>query len=951
MLDALEIRLLGPFEVLHGGGSASVSGSKRHCLLALLALRRGRVVPVDALIEALWGEELPDAPRNALQHHVARLRAVLGQEALVATPDGYALRQANVDALRFEELLADARVALREDDARAGADAVAFALSLWRGPALHGLTETPWFEAEARRLEALRVDALEEQFEAALALGEHREIVSALRAALDDDPFRERLWGQLMLALYRSGRQANALEAFHEARRALAEELGLEPGPDLRRLQEAILSQDPAIAPVFVVPRRGGNLPRPITSFVGRKQELTHVVDLLRNHRLVTVTGPPGIGKTRFALEVVRSLEAELGDGAWLVELARGGGQADVARLVASAVGARGPDPLARVLARLRGSAAILVLDACEYMLEEAARVAAAVLDACANVRVLATSREVLHVAGEVRVALSPLSLPDRQSPDAANSPAVQLFAQRAQAARPGFELTPEVAALVGEIARQVDGLPLAIELTAARVNVLGLPELLGVVSRERAASDHETALHGLMEWSYDLLHTDEKTLLHAVAAHRGGASLRSLVAVVADPELDEAMVTYLLGTLVDKSIISVSFPEEEARYDLLDAVRDYVLERLRESGSLAATRKAHAAHFATLADAARTELGGPDWLRWMMRLELELGNLWAALAFARDTSDALVAARLGVGLGWYFGFADRVSEGRAFLETAVEVAATAPLALRVELLAFLCYLATEDDDLEAAVATGEHGLAIAAGADSPAATAMAQLALAFAYDRAGPQERAVALAGDALRGFDAVGDAWGAAASAVTGALGALVNGMLATAAALTAEAVSRYGAYEPGAVPAALIEAVLAERVADAETAVSAYRRALEHSERAGFADHASFALAGLGSVAFGKGDLSDAEAHYRRALAVAEAASASWLIAHARVWLAHVLAAEGNEEVAAALFRLVLSWSEEPRRHQSREALFIALSGSPAEAARAGLARLADADVAVA
>ena len=281
MQELLEIRVLGPLEVLSRGTLADVGGSKRQALLAMLALRQGRVVGVDALVDGLWGEELPAAPRNALHHHIARLRAALAAESIVGSPDGYALKGARVDAVRFEELLAEARSALRDGDVSAAADVVASALALWRGPALQGLTDTAWFSAEARRLEALRVDALEEQFEVALALGEHRELTPGLRAALADNPFRERLWGQLMLALYRGGRQADALEAFQEARRVLADELGLEPGPELRRLQEAILAHDPAIAAVPVVRRRRGNLPAPSTSFIGRADELGRVAGLL----------------------------------------------------------------------------------------------------------------------------------------------------------------------------------------------------------------------------------------------------------------------------------------------------------------------------------------------------------------------------------------------------------------------------------------------------------------------------------------------------------------------------------------------------------------------------------------------------------------------------------------------------------------------------------------------
>jgi predicted ATPase len=941
--DSLKIRVLGPFEILVGGQAVPVSGSKRHGLLALLALRRARVIHVDELIDALWGEDLPAAPRNALQHHVARLRAALGQGAIIASADGYALADSQVDALRFEEGLGEARVALREGDARAGAASVALALSLWRGPALHGLTDTAWFKAEAQRLESLRVDALEEQFEAALALAEHREILSSLRLTVDENPYRERLWGQLMLALYRSGRQADALEVFHDARRVFSDQLGLEPGPELRRLQDAILAQDPTIVAVPPTPRRG-NLRTPTTLFVDREDELENVVELLREHRLVTLTGPPGVGKSRLALEVARTLEGEAADGAWLVELADAGGPAGVVRLVAQAIDARGPDPLARVIARLRDAEAILVLDACEHALDEAARVAAALLAQCPGVRVLATSREVLHVAGEARLVVQPLAVGDPEP--VTGSPALQLFAARARAARPGFELTAEAVPVAAEIARRVDGLPLAIELAAARINVLGLSELLSALKRRPASPDQQavadpsrTALQGLVEWSYDLLHADEKTLLHQLVVHRGGASLPSLLALAAEEGLDEATATYLLGALVDKSIVTVSFPEDEARYYLLDTVREYALERLVESGRFENVVRAHAEYFAALADAARTELRAPARSPRLACTSLarEDDNFWAALSYARDAHDAVVAARLAAGLGWYFGIAERVAEGRAFIEAALATADAAPLPLRIELLAYLCYLAVEEGDLVTAAEAGERGLALASESDAPWENAMLKLALAFTYDRTGSHDRAIALADDARRIFDEVGDTWGVASSAVTGALGALGRGDIERAAALTAEAVRLHADYDVGAIPAALVEARLAEQRGAAESAAAAYRRALERSERAGFADHAAFALTGLGSIAFANGDLDGAEEHYRRALAVANAVSHSWLVAHTRARLAQVLERRGDAEAAAMLCRAVIEWSYQPRRHDAREALFIALAGSPAEVAR--------------
>ena len=956
MTEPLEIRLLGPFEVDAGGRSAEVSGSKRRGLLALLALRSDRVVGVDELIDALWGEDLPAAPRNAVQHHVARVRAALGPGSIVGFADGYALKGASVDAMRFEELLGESRVALREGDARAAADSVTRALELWQGAPLKGLTDMAWFNAEARRLEGLHVDALEEQFEAALAFGEHREIVSALHAALEENPVRERLWGQLMLALYRGGRQADALETFQEARRVLAEETGLEPGPELRWLQAAILAQDPAIAAVPVAPRRRGNLPIATTSFVGRERELADVVDLLREHRLVTLIGPPGVGKSRLALEAVRAFESEIRDGGWLVELARVGDAADVVRLVAQAVEAHGADPLARVIARLRDGDATLLLDACEHALEEAARVVSAVLAECPQVRVLATSREVLRVAGEVRLTLGPLPLPDPAATDDGGSPAVRLFVARARAARPDFELEAEAAPIAAEIARRADGLPLAIELAAARVNVLGLSELLSMVDRrlallhDQATSDPmRTALRGLVEWSYDLLHADEKTLLHQLAVHRGGASLPSLIAVGSSHGLDEATVTYLLGALVDKSIVLVSFPADEGRYDLLDTVRDYALERLFESGGLAAAREAHAEYVAALAETAWTGLRGPGWLGWVTRLELDHDNLWAALTHARDAPDPGVAIRLGASLGWYFSLAERVSEGRDFLEVASAAASeNGPIGKRIELLAFLCFLATEELDLDAAIETGERGLALAGTGVASSEAALLRVTASLAFAHAGNHDRAAALADEARVGYDTTGEEWGRALSALVRAGVAAGAGDVATVAAMTAEGRRHseaigYDAFQP---PAVMFEAWVAERRSDREEAEKAYRRLLEVSRRAGFRDHASFALSGLGSIAFADGDLRHAEGLFRRALAAVEADPTSWHVAHARVRLAAVLAAAGDTHTAERLYQNVVEWSERPRPHQARETQFIAVAGSPGAAALHALAELADA-----
>ena len=940
MQEPLEIRVLGPFEVLTGGTAADVGGFKRRGLLAMLALRQERVTGVDALIDALWGEELPSAPRNALHHHVARLRGALGADSIVGSADGYALKEAHVDAVRFEELLADARSALRDGHVPAAADAVASALALWRGPALEGLTGTAWFSAEARRLETLRVDALEEDFEVRLALGEHRELEPALRSALADNLFRERLWGQLMLALYRSGRQADALETFQEARSVLADELGLEPGPELRRLQDAILAHDPGIAVVPVVRRRRGNLPAPSTSFVGREEELGEVAALLRDHRVVTLTGPPGVGKSRLALETARSLENEFPDGIWFVDLARAGGADDVVRLVAHAVDVRGSDPLGSVGARLRDADALLALDACEHVLAEAARIVSALVAECPRLRVLATSREALHAAGEVRMPVAPLDVA-----------AADLFLERARAARPGFAPDADDIALAEEIARRVDGLPLAIELAASRTNVLGLGELVAILEhrasllRTTLASDPDrTALRELVEWSYDLLHEDEKTLLQQLAVHRGGASLASLTTVAATHGLDEATVAYLVAGLADKSIVSASFSGGEARYDMLDTVREYVLEQLADSGRIASVRRVHAEYFAALAEEGWVGLRGPDWLCWERRFERENDNFWAALDYAQEAPDPAMAARLGT-LGWYFTLAERISEGRRFLDLALSVGG-ADDAAEAELLALLCYLATEELDLDAAREAGQRALALAEAADAPRQLALAHLTLALALAYSGDEERADAMVQQASAAFEASADDWGVAASSLIRATGAARAGDIATVASMAAAA-HRHAdpiGYDAFLVPAILLEAWVAERRQEGPAAVDAYRRALELARRIGFDDHAAFALARLGEIALAGGDHREAEELQQQALLAAEEAHATWVVAHARAQLARIAATAGDVNGSEQLYREVLEWSEAQRPHQARESLFDALAGSPAEAAIAGLEEIA-------
>jgi tetratricopeptide (TPR) repeat protein len=396
--------------------------------------------------------------------------------------------------------------------------------------------------------------------------------------------------------------------------------------------------------------------------------------------------------------------------------------------------------------------------------------------------------------------------------------------------------------------------------------------------------------------------------------------------------------VIQLLGTLVDKSVITVSFPSRDARYGLLDTVREYALERLGEGGGLAAARKAHAEFFAALADAAHSALRGPEWRSWVTQLELERDNLWAALTYAHDASDAGTAARLGT-LAWYFTLAERVSEGRRFVELALDSASgDVPASLRLELEGFRCYFATEELDLDAAIEAGER--ALDAAEPLPPQAALVEVSLALARAEIGDSERAAVLTEQAYARLLPTGDDRSMAVCSLIRAEIAALAGDVSTVETMAADAHRHAGAieFEAFQVPALLLEAWVAEQREDG--AADAHERAFALAGQAGFADHAAFALAGLGWVAFASGDLRKAEELERGALAAAEAARSPWAAAHARVRLGRVLAAAGDAESAETLYRSVLEWADMQRPHEARESLFLALAEDPRTAAQSGL-----------
>ena len=479
----MEVGILGPVDITEGEAHLTVEAPKERALVATLALNVGTPVPPAVLITALWGDDPPATAEKTLQSHVSKLRRHLGTEVIVSEPSGYVLQvdPGSVDAHRFEELLDAGGDALRDGDARTALRLLSECRALWRGEPLTDLADGAFRLGQATRLAELRLLAAERRIEAELVLGHHRETVGELEALVAEHPFREALWGQLMLALYRSGRQADALRRFQRLRRVLADELGIEPSAPIVRLESQILRQDPQLD--LQPPPPPHNLPAVISSFVGRTDDVRQVAKAVGEHRLVTLVGPGGVGKTRLALEAAREVVDSYGDGVWWIDLAAVRDPAAVPLQVATVLGAT-PAPGTPVLDRLasfvRVRELLLVVDNCEHLTEAVAELVTRVLEAGPDVVVLATSRAPLHLPGEFRRPVEPLELPPPETTgrDLALFDSVRLFSDRAFD-RAALPVDVEGLVTVGEICRHLDGIPLAIELAAARFSVLGPTELL----------------------------------------------------------------------------------------------------------------------------------------------------------------------------------------------------------------------------------------------------------------------------------------------------------------------------------------------------------------------------------------------------------------------------------------------------------------------------------------
>lgn len=778
----MEFRILGPLQAWHAGMAVPLGGPRHRALLAVFLVHAGEVVSSAKLIHALWGDVPPRTAASMLHVRVAELRRALSagraerDDDVLTRGSGYLVRvgRDDLDARRFEQLAAAGRQALAGADHQGARAVLGEALALWRGPALADVADASFAQAEIARLEALRLQALEDRLEADLALGADGDVIVELEGLVNDHPLRERFWCQLMLAMYGAGRQGEALRAFQSVRTLLVERLGIEPGVELQDLHAAILRQDPDLT-VFgrsIAPAAPpNNLPASFTSFVSREQELAEVRALLRVRRLVTVTGVGGAGKSRLTLEAARAGLTDHPDGTWLVEMAALAQPELVPQTVATVVGVREHPrhSLVDLLSdRLRSAQALLVLDNCEHLVDEVAELVGRLLEACPRLRILVTSRERLGITGEVLLPLSGLAVPPQDAVTAdtiRRSDAARLFTERAAAVRPGFRLADTATATaVAQVCQRLDGLPLAIELAAARVNALAIGQIAArlddrfqlLAQGSRTAMPRHQTLRAVVEWSYGLLDEPERRLFDRLSVFAGGFTLEAAETVCADDAVAD-----LLARLVDKSLVATDSAGAYGRYRMLETLRAYAMDRCRERGEIAELRDRHGAFFLSLAGPSSVAVRGQKQPAWLERLESDHGNLRAALAWALERNRAATAVGLAGVLYPFWDLRGHYTEGRSWLTRALSAEGEVPPVARVRALLGVATLAVIQGDLQQATAACEQALELSHRVDDPAGFAHALQHLGFGALHRGDLGLAVALLEESLRNARAANHRW----------------------------------------------------------------------------------------------------------------------------------------------------------------------------------------------
>jgi predicted ATPase/DNA-binding SARP family transcriptional activator/uncharacterized protein HemY len=989
----VEFRILGSVEVADDGVTRDLGGLRERTLLARLLLSAGQVVSADRLAEDLWAGQPPPQCMATLRVYISRLRRALGpaSAALLTQPPGYrmVISPGQLDASRFGSLVAAGREDLAAGRPGTAAAKLREALVLWRGPPLSDVADFSFAQAEVARLAEARLAAVEDLVEADLACGRHAAVTSELDGLVATHPLRERLCGQRMLALYRCGRQAEALAAYTELRARLAEELGIDPNPALHRLQEAILRQEPGLdwaAPQEPVPqepvsqglvspepvpqqpvppdgaaqrgavRAGSRLPAETTSFIGRESELATIDDLLGLSRLLTLTGPSGSGKTRLALRAGAQVAERYPDGVWLIELAPVTSPDLVTAVAASALSVReepGQALTESVAAQLRDAEALLIVDNCEHVLDAAGELIARLLRTCPALRVLATSQSRLGLVGEASWPVPPLILPDPAARDlevVAQAEAVRLLRDRAALARPGFTLTAQNAPAVSEICRRLDGIPLALELAAARLNALSAGQLAARIDDRfrllagsgRGGLPRHRTLQAAIEWSHDLLSKTEQICFRRLAVFSGGCTLEAAESVCTAGSLTAAEIFETVTALVDRSLLTAEERCGSMRYGMLESIHQFARTQLGRAGESAELSRRHLEWL--LGYARQADLEGPDQGAWLDLLETDLENFRIGL---EDGSAAEPRLELAGLLAPFWMVRGHTGLGRRWLEGALAAAGPgAPPRLRAAALDGLGQLAAVQADYEAQRSSQQESLAIwrRMGDDARVASCLGDLgsaahirgeygqaramyaeALELANSAQDSRLMARCLSGlgrlalhqgdlvkatdyytDSMAYFSRIGDL--RRATLILGNLGvvALNRGEYDVARTRFEEHLGNARKIgDRKLIGGALTNlGSVVYNCGDLDTAAELHAEALALAEQVGDRRLASVALTNLGLVALARKDYPAARGHLRRSLDLAEAVGERRAVAESLEELAGVEAAAGEMDRAAVL-----------------------------------------------
>ena len=894
--------MLGSVEVRRDGQLVRVPGGRTSELLVRLALEAGVFVPADRLLDDLWAADAVNTRRNTLQSKITRLRRALADPAVIVSGDGgykLAVEPSDVDALAVTRDSAAAVRLLEAGDDRGAADLSAAALGRYRGDLLQAAGDGEWVSPYRAQLDKARIVLIETGLSARLRLGAAGDVIGELEAAVAAYPYREGLWELLLTALYRAGRQADALAAYQRVRARLAGDLGLDPGPRLQQLEQQILNHDPALrAP----DRTAGNLPSLAAELVGREREIDAVRSLLHSRRLVEIVGPGGIGKTAVAIAAGRGLAGSsrvASGGVWLARLESATTADDVLDTVIAALNVAGGE--AALFERVKGATAVVILDNCEHVVDDAAALAIRLLDAAPGLRILCTSQVRLDVDGEAVFELAPLELAD----------AVELFTRRATARR-----TDEDSAVL-ELCRSLDGLPLAIELAAARTRTLSVEDItrrlddrFSVLSDPSSRRpERRRALRATILWSYELLFPDDKRGLWALAAFAGGAPLAAVEFVLEALDVPASAAIDVVGRLASRSLVIV---DDEGRYRLLDSIRAFALEAMADGELTERALAAHAAWFGAAAEGSTEGVRSSRQAEHLAFARAERANIDAALAWSA-THDPQLALGIANGFGWaWIVIGD--SRGAQRILTALDAAGeTAPVRDRAVALLLAAWIEASTGHLELA---REHIAAATGLADAIGDVdlqARASYYLAYVVSHHGEFTRAMELTDRSSALYDGLDRPWDQAANWLFAARAALSARDHARAVEARDQVQSWLGQVDDPWLQVRR-DAMLGElarierRFGDA---VLHLGRAAEASGRLGFLQTEAYQVFSLGRAQCQAGDYATGAATLQRGIEKAEATGDVRLVALARVHLGRVLRALGLLAPARAALEAATAW----------------------------------------